>query len=208
MITVDSREKLLIAELTSIGVEFDVQSLPLGDILMTGVVIERKTGPDLASSIVDGRFREQKARLIASGMKVIYIIEGSLQSGQMLKSSIGAITNMILRGRVSLCRTDNVGETVAVLRDLHKKITRGVTTTSSGILPPMLGKRKRCADNTGLRMLMCISGVSEGIAQRLIELYPTMKDLRSALSAKAVIRLSPSRKLGPVIMGRLTAAIG
>ena len=61
-----------------------LKQLPLGDILIQHndieVVIERKTITDLASSIRDGRLREQKIRLIHNYSKrnIIYIIEGDI----------------------------------------------------------------------------------------------------------------------------------
>jgi crossover junction endonuclease MUS81 len=41
-------------------------------------IVERKTADDLASSIVDGRYNEQKARLKNCGISnVIYLVEGN-----------------------------------------------------------------------------------------------------------------------------------
>ena len=39
-------------------------------------VVERKTCVDLAASIVDGRYYEQKTRLAATGLRVSYVVEG------------------------------------------------------------------------------------------------------------------------------------
>jgi len=79
---VDFREHDLIARFKAEGVEHTVKSLPLGDIIIenNGVtaIVERKRTDDFAASITDGRFREQKARLMASGAIVIYLMEGTL----------------------------------------------------------------------------------------------------------------------------------
>ncbi|XP_049851793.1 crossover junction endonuclease MUS81-like isoform X2 [Schistocerca gregaria] len=78
------------SELSSLGVSVQTRSLVLGDFLWVGIsnlgkyivldtIIERKTVSDLASSIVDKRYLEQKWRLRHSGLsKIIYLIEGNL----------------------------------------------------------------------------------------------------------------------------------
>jgi crossover junction endonuclease MUS81 len=41
-------------------------------------IVERKTADDLAASIMDGRYEEQKYRLKTSGLSnVIYLVEGT-----------------------------------------------------------------------------------------------------------------------------------
>jgi len=62
-------------------------ALPVGDFVVSETedftsaiyIIERKSISDLAASIVDGRFREQKSRLAESlnSESVVYLIEGS-----------------------------------------------------------------------------------------------------------------------------------
>ena len=44
------------------------------------LTIERKTIPDLNSSILDGRYREQKCRMLANSNKILYLLEGDLKS--------------------------------------------------------------------------------------------------------------------------------
>ena len=72
--TIDHRERDLIAELGSSTshsstMEFDTAALDVGDILFDSprcrIVVERKTLSDLAASIKDGRYAEQKQRLTA-----------------------------------------------------------------------------------------------------------------------------------------------
>lgn len=41
-----------------------------------GFIVERKEVADLAASLVDGRYTEQKHRLVNSGLKATYLIEG------------------------------------------------------------------------------------------------------------------------------------
>ncbi|KAL5112219.1 Crossover junction endonuclease MUS81 [Taenia crassiceps] len=72
------------------AVKWEARSLPVGDFvwiarnfgdptkceeIVLGLVIERKRADDLASSIVDGRFMEQKGRMQKLGFRKMYIFE-------------------------------------------------------------------------------------------------------------------------------------
>ncbi|KAL5970143.1 Crossover junction endonuclease MUS81, partial [Taenia solium] len=72
------------------AVEWEARSLPVGDFvwiardvrgptkceeIVLSLVIERKRADDLASSIVDGRFLEQKGRMQKLGFRKMYIFE-------------------------------------------------------------------------------------------------------------------------------------
>jgi crossover junction endonuclease MUS81 len=65
------------------GIRHETRMLDLGDFVwirnerMCDFIIERKQGSDFVSSIVDGRFKEQKQRLMKCGIKrVLYLVEG------------------------------------------------------------------------------------------------------------------------------------
>ena len=78
-ITVDVRERELIRIL---GNDANVKALDMGDVLVRSGwewVFERKTLDDLAASIKDGRYREQKSRLLAHypPHRITYILEGA-----------------------------------------------------------------------------------------------------------------------------------
>ena len=81
----DNREHRLAEAMTELGVPFTLASLDVGDFLIQNaegeplLVAERKSHADLAASNTDGRYREQRARLMAvrgSGVAVLYILEG------------------------------------------------------------------------------------------------------------------------------------
>lgn len=91
---IDIRERQLIKLIQALqraeNVEYDTifQNLPLGDAIITDdddnelLIIERKTLSDLASSIIDGRYKEQSMRLDAEKMpnhNIMYVIEGSME---------------------------------------------------------------------------------------------------------------------------------
>jgi len=97
---VDVRERALIAALTRIGTPFTTAGLKVGDVLIQSVadeqpllIIERKSLADFAASNEDGRYREQRARLMAArggGASVLYIIEGSYRD--FIGSGFGSVS--------------------------------------------------------------------------------------------------------------------
>lgn len=90
---IDVREKQLIKLLSALqktdDVRFDtyIDTLPLGDLIIKDdddnelIIIERKSLQDLASSIIDGRYKEQSLRLHCESMpnhNIMYVIEGHM----------------------------------------------------------------------------------------------------------------------------------
>jgi ERCC4-type nuclease len=82
-IILDNREHALTSYLPSVT----IQQLPVGDVWITcnekiKLVIERKTTADFEASFLDGRYREQRTRLLAycseQNAKALYILEGGL----------------------------------------------------------------------------------------------------------------------------------
>ena len=92
----------------------EISSIPLGDFIIkhgddTILIIERKTMSDLVSSINDGRYKEQKIRLLSNYPKgkIIYFFEGTLTSGFKNNEKInniinGALINTTFRDNIRL----------------------------------------------------------------------------------------------------------
>ena len=181
---VDYREHQLIERFKAEGVEHTVKTLPLGDIVIekNGVtaIVERKRTDDFAASISDGRWREQKARLAASGAIVIYLIEGSLygqsKSPQVLSS---AIWNTMLRDKMFVIQTRGIEDTSLHLQQLANKVGKNLQSHTG--MTSLLSKRKRKVDNALQLMLMAVPSVSERIAAVLVEHYPTLTSLQQQL---------------------------
>ena len=65
---VDNREGSVIDQLKQLGVSHELMNMDLGDFEIQGTqgqrfIFERKTWKDLAASLADGRFKNQKDRL-------------------------------------------------------------------------------------------------------------------------------------------------
>jgi len=112
------------------------QALELGDVhivmykdgaIVRTLVLERKTLCDMVSSINDGRYREQKARVLSNvdSKNVVYIVEGDslcASLGRDKKNVSSAYLNMIFRDDIHLIFTKNVSETAGLITSLCLKI--------------------------------------------------------------------------------------
>jgi len=207
---IDDREHDLIQRLGAENISFNVKRLPLGDILFehngTTAIVERKRTDDFAASISDGRWREQKARLKASGAIVIYLIEGSLYGQNKPPSTLSsAIWNTMLRDKIWVIQTRGIEETSLHLQQLEKKI--GHTIKGGTGVVSLLSKRKRKDENVFLLMLMSIPSVSERIATLLISHWPTIRELRQQLTDNPqhlrTLQVTQKRKIGPKVIASL-----
>lgn len=203
---VDDREHDLIDRFKAEGVEHEVRRLPLGDIIIeqngTTCIVERKRTDDFASSIRDGRWREQKTRLRGSGAIVVYIIEGSLYGQRVPVTTLSsALWNTRLRDRMWVVQTRGIEDTSLHLQTLKKKIGKDIRTPGSSV--SLLSKRKRKESNVFLLMLMSIPRVSERVAIKIIETWPTLAKLQNQLRSDPKIiqdtHISDKRKMGPAI---------
>lgn len=119
----------------NINLQVNVKNLDIGDIIIKKddklvLIFERKTIPDLYSSINDGRYREQKLRLINNFSKqnIVYLIEDSntkfLETKFKNFNSIinGALINCIFRDNIRVIKTKNIDETINYILTIIKKI--------------------------------------------------------------------------------------
>lgn len=111
-------------ELGSLGVTVETMNLEVGDFLwvkggfVLNYIVERKRGSDFASSLVDGRLKEQMQRLKSSGIRnIFYVIEG-LAKRHLLRIGhafgLAALGKLKMEG-VTVIETTGPGETVKVL---------------------------------------------------------------------------------------------
>lgn len=207
---VDDREHDLIDRLTAAQATFKVERLPLGDIVIehngTTCIIERKRTDDFAASISDGRWREQKARLAASGAIVVYLIEGSLYHQNKAPETLSsAMWNTMLRDKMWVLQTRGLEDTTLHLLSLQKKIGRDIKGGTG--MKSLLSKRKRKEENVFLLMLMSIPSVSERIATKLVAQWPTLKELQEQLRSNTkqlrTIQVTAKRKIGPAVIQSL-----
>ena len=114
------------------------QKLLIGDIQINHpnvtIILERKTMKDLAASIKDGRYKEQKARMLANkqpNMVLIYIIEGYMErqdmkdekvNGIAITTLISSMLNSMIRDNIYVYKTFTHQETCKTLQVLYNKL--------------------------------------------------------------------------------------
>lgn len=116
------------------------EMLELGDVVFRTcenndiLIIERKTIPDLAASIKDGRYHKQKKALLDKykNQSICYIIEGpfafvpqqtSIQ-GITHDAIVSCILNTQLRDNIRVMTTKGIDETWEVVRHIHKRLEK------------------------------------------------------------------------------------
>ncbi|XP_012529638.2 crossover junction endonuclease MUS81 [Monomorium pharaonis] len=125
-----------LAELTQLGVPFEVRRLKIGDFtwiarsretkdeLVMPYIIERKRMDDLSASIVDGRFHEQKFRLKHCGIEnLMYIVENIDKNSRFsipLPSLFQASVNCLVQDGFTVKYTKNHKDSMSHLSYITK----------------------------------------------------------------------------------------
>ena len=191
-IVLDTRESGLATELTRAGIPYTVAALDVGDILIQSaatplLVAERKSFADFAASNTDGRYREQRARLMAvrgSGVAVMYIIEGvwsghderTFGGGRVTEGLLKRLTTrLILRYGMPVLASASLADTarwcgvlLAQLRDdltvfhpesggIAESVASAMTTYTASISTTK--KANKGAEATAAGMLSAIPGL-------------------------------------------------
>ncbi|KAJ3325164.1 Crossover junction endonuclease mus81 [Boothiomyces sp. JEL0866] len=87
--------------------------------IMLNHIVERKKNDDLVSSIMDGRFKEQKHRLSISGVEnIVYLVEEFNPTAFHPDAMATALTQTQILNNFFLKQTANVEETVMYLKDM------------------------------------------------------------------------------------------
>ncbi|KAH9411982.1 ERCC4 domain-containing protein [Ordospora pajunii] len=113
------------------NVRCETRVLEVGDFVwicserLCGCIIERKRGSDFVSSIADGRLKEQKARLLNSGIaRVFYVVEG-LRDSHMKSVGKRAVMSQLMStklGGFTVIETQDIMETCLVICEIDGQI--------------------------------------------------------------------------------------
>ena len=129
---IDNREKdLKVAFPDAIFKNLDLGDIEIkytreGSIEELFLLIERKTMCDVISSVNDGRYREQKKRLLESNIpndKIMYLLEGHIDDipGQM-KTLFGMLINTLFRDKLQVIRFESIEETIYFIKRIVEKL--------------------------------------------------------------------------------------
>lgn len=216
-------------------VVYEVQNLEIGDFVIKNeneevlFIIERKTINDLACSIVDGRFEQQKERItsvINYPEKIVYVLEGNksnIKSNISTTSINGAIQNMIFKHNFKVISTSSILDTYNNLIMLYKKCVKNTLNKDESVMicPVNVdlksGSKKNVIDKNIFALQLCvIPGVSFKTATIITTKYQNIFELCNAYNLcentdkeylLSDIEISTKRKLGKSLSKKIYQAI-
>jgi len=158
MLILDTREAKLIELIKSISgfkIPYTIENLQIGDIILRhtietktnietnssktyNIILERKCLTDMIASIKDGRYKEQKIRLLSEISKnttttqsiICYLLEGSQNELRLPQDKTmlnGSIISSIFRDKIPILRTYTLQETVDIISRLHDRMLKDIT---------------------------------------------------------------------------------
>jgi crossover junction endonuclease MUS81 len=212
VLSIDNRESKLISYLEKSSIDFKIQQLLLGDIQIKNeknvknenktdsanefidYVIERKTIKDLLASVKDGRYKEQKMRVVSQIQQnkvgnFFYIIEGSSVNLKSYEKTIyqGCIISIQLRDNIKILTTNNVDETGDLILRLMNRLKKGdliqnidcKDSSEHSYLDVIKQEKKANIDpkTTQILALSSIPGISKNVGRVIIKQYESLANL-------------------------------
>jgi len=224
-ILIDTRESKLIKLFEENSTNYNKKQLEIGDIQIIKddeiiLCIERKTIDDLVSSIKDGRYKEQKTRMLSkiNSDNILYIIEGRLDKYKHNEKQIfGSITNMNFRDKIKVISTNNIEQTYDLIISLKKKFIEGKFNSKENKdyneTIKINKKENITLDLFNIKILSIIPGVSVKMSEiiinkvnsikELIQIYNDLDNETDKIEYLKDIQYSDKRKIGLVISNRI-----
>lgn len=221
-IDVDQRETRLIELLKGHhDVEVQIVNMDVGDVRFVHddtvlCIIERKTLADLSASIVDGRYRDQKHRLLDNYDKsiVMYVIEGNMFGAT--DAVRGAIINTMLRDKIRVFMVNSIQETVMFLSETYKRLLAnpskymgGDNTCSVVALKPH-SKKKYMTKDVFFKSVLCqVPGVSTNTAAAIVASFGTFSGFiaNCDVGVIAELKLPSGKRIGSKVAQNIVSYI-
>jgi ERCC4-type nuclease len=183
--------------------EVETLNLENGDFVITIdnqpiVIIERKTLSDLASSIKDKRYANQKMCLLSKYDRkhIYYVIEGNFGgycktesqqyfSGIERKNIIGSILNTMIRDDIKVINTKSLEETYDLVFNIFERISKDPRKYISEqkeheSTQSMLLVNKNKSNTIFFNILCQIPGISSKVASTITTKYDTLSKFYDA----------------------------
>jgi ERCC4-type nuclease len=179
------------------GIDVAPGQLPVGDyILSDRMVVERKTGSDLAASIKSRRVFEQLERLTEAYTAVVLVVEG--EPVHMSRQSwMGGLARVLAAG-VAVVRTDDPEETAEWLLRLYRLEGKGAAEPRGRV------RTRRARETVAEDVLGALPGVSTVGARRLLAHFGSLREVFAADEAA----LREVQGFGPVRAAQLAEVFG
>lgn len=198
-----------------IGVSQDAP--PSSESKNPGIMIERKSAADLEASILDGRYREQRSRLMTYATErkahVAYIIEGELDrlGATLAKQALMKhITRLALRYKIAVFQTACLKETAELCALLRDQWTTDPTTfeqpTTMTYIETRGKSRQENSDDPAVfttSVLQACRGISSTGAQAILAIFKNLEGIMAATQEQFAAVQVGKQKLGQVKAARL-----
>ena len=170
-IVIDKREKGILEIIKgNDDIEYEEKMLDIGDIQIINdedeieYLIERKTINDLMSSIIDGRYKEQKTRILENidKSKFIYLIEMTGYVKKYEKMINGFLLNNIFRDNITIIYSFNIQHSINLIITFYKEFL--IDNKMVNFIHNQT-KKKKILENKFENVLMCIPNVSQETAK-------------------------------------------
>lgn len=220
-VTFDNRERDAIKIACDRALKFTTESLEMGDILIRTdtdtLIFERKTVADLSASIKDGRFREQKQRLLSHfpTHRITYIIEGVYKSimrttplhGLEASTYISSVLSLMYRDGCHVMMVPSTEDTVTYIYEIAErmiahpdKIKYAPKVNEETYASSLVVKSKK-GDNITPELcfqmqLSQIPGISMKLAKEISTVYPTFSILLQSVQEKKAKALTDIAGIG------------
>jgi crossover junction endonuclease MUS81 len=196
VLKVDYREGHLKEILTNLELPILIENLEIGDIIIESdepkfsLIFERKTYADLLSSIKDGRYKEQKLRMLSNNPAhhCNYILEGKPIQDSIVDSMI---YHTMYRDMIHIIQTNSIGHTADIIKKIYDKCVKNpekfvATNLEKEYVANVKIKSKKC-DNidkaTCFILQLCqIPGISHTIAKEIVKKYSSWTELLSLIN--------------------------
>lgn len=193
-VKIDHRECKLkeLINIDRITCPVDYENLEHGDIIVYYVdipiyVFERKTIPDLTASIYDGRYRNQKLKMldVYDRGQIYYILEGDSHFQEdALK---GAVINTMLRDKIGVFRTKDIHDTLNLLYDIVDRVQKDPHKYIMPCNKQLQPNSKNRNESTFVNMLCQIPQISVKTAHAIQAKYTCFDDLRALFDNKTYV---------------------
>ncbi len=216
-ILLDTREHGLIGLLSN-----PQQQLPVGDAwILDGsgnplVVVERKTTADFEASFLDGRYREQRTRLLAfcaeKKARPLYILEGGLDGRRrsLERSALQKLVHrLMLRYGVAVWQTKDLEDTAATLGLLATQVKDDAKVFEAETLSYTdVNKitKKENKNNWRAFTIACLQqcpGVSSKIANNIVTTFGNFENILKQDEVSFSKLKTGERCLGVIVAKRL-----
>ena len=185
-----------------------------------GVVLERKSLVDLEASVMDGRYEEQRGRMLAYGKEhkvaVAYVVEGETASfrGRRFtgETILKVVTQMQLRDRIPVFQTASMRETIALATIIEGEWAKAKGAFACGAAdatpaPVAASYTKSASRDTRESFLLGVltqcRGVSEALARIVAARVESVEGLMRATEAELAAMAEGKRKVGKAVAARL-----